>query len=189
MNFNKDTKNKDRKFIVSLAWVLIGFTAYSAVMSLAQGLMFLEKPPKEILTGYFENIDIYALLPSGLTYILENIYIELSFASFIFSLALLYPSIALLKFHNWARIFWAVFMIATIFIGIAGLFYIDLFMPQLPASQFPPHIIASMERMYYIFYLASALIIFIFHAWVAYKLLCKDIKKEFEAAQEIITKK
>ncbi len=177
--------NKKSKFVTNLAYILIAFFGYSTTASLVQSIIFLFKPPIELLRmiSPTTNIDITAFMPPAFIYIMEHIHLFLS-VSFVFSFISLFASFAFLKRRDWARIFFVVFMIVTIVFSFTGFLFHDAFMVEIPADEVLREIVASMNKLINMSLIALVVIIALFHTWLAYKLLSNSVKEEFVVKQQ-----
>ncbi|UCH95774.1 MAG: hypothetical protein JSV88_02715 [Candidatus Aminicenantes bacterium] len=177
----QDKKNKTTKFVTNLAWVFVGFFGYSTVSTLLQSILFFIKPPLELFKKFFTtftNIGLMEYMPPAWMYILENMYIFASI-SFAFSLITLTASFAFLKRKNWARIFFAVFMLATMVVSIAGFFFHHHLLLEIPTDKELRTLVEAINRLLNISFTAMVIVIIALHSWLAYKLLSKNIKNEF----------
>lgn len=170
------------KFVTNLSWVLVGFFGYSTVTSLLQSIMFFFNPPPELLKEFsviFPNMSlIMEYLPPAWKYSLENLHLFTAI-SFLLSLITLIVSFAFLKRRNWARIYFATFLLVTIAIGVVGFFFRHLFLFKIPTDPDLSILIESINRMLNLSFAALVIIIVISHGWLAYKLLSKKVKGEF----------
>ena len=173
--------DKRSKFVTNLGYIFIGFFGYSTTAALVQSIIFLFKPPIELIRmiSPAKNIDIMAFMPPAFIYVMEHIHLFLS-VSFVFSLISLIASFAFLKRRNWARIFFVVFMIITIVFSFSGFLFHDDFMVEIPADENLQEIVASMNKLINMSLIALVVIIVLFHTWLVYKLLSKGVKEEFE---------
>jgi len=172
--------NKKSKFVTNIGYIFIGFFGYSTTSALVQSIIFLFKPPIELLRmiSPATNIDITAFMPPAFIYIMEHIHLFLS-VSFVFSLISLIASFAFLKRRNWARIFFVVFMIGTIGFSVTGFLFHDALMVEIPVDENLQEIVASMNKLINISLIAMVVIIVLFHTWLVYKLLSKSVSVEF----------
>jgi hypothetical protein len=117
-------------------------------------------------------------MPPTWIYILENMYI-FALVSFVFSLISLLASFAFLKRKDWARIFFAVFILATMVLSIAGFFFHHHLLLEIPTDKELRSVVEAINRLLNISFFAMIIIIIAFHSWLAYKLLSQNIKNEF----------
>ncbi len=171
-------KTKESKFVTRFGWVLFGVSLYSAVASVAQSILFIYRPPTEFLGKLPAHINIMELLPPAFIFLFDHIHV-FSAVSFVFSLAAVVASRAFLKRRDWARIFFAVFMAATIILSLAGFFFLDAFKFGGPAGANLRESMEQMNRFLDIYIIAMILIVAALHGWLTYKLLSKEIKSEF----------
>lgn len=172
----------ESKFVTNLSWVLVGFFGYSTITSLLQSIMFFFKPPPELLKAFsaiFPNMAfIMEYLPPTWKYSLEHMHLFTAI-SFILSLITSIASFAFLKRRNWARIYFAVFLLVTIAISVVGFFFRRLFLLEIPTDPELGILIESINRMLNLSFAALVIIIIASHGWLAYKLLSKNVKHEF----------
>ncbi len=172
----------ESKFVTNLAWVLVGFFGYSTISSLLQSIMFFFKPPPELLKEFsaiFPNMSlIMEYLPPTWKHSLEHMHFFTAI-SFILFLITLIASFAFLKRRNWARIYFALFLLVTIAISVVGFFFRRIFLLEIPTDPELGILIESINRMLNLSFAAMVILIFISHGWLAYKLLSKNVKDEF----------
>ncbi|MCP5108480.1 MAG: hypothetical protein GY950_34160, partial [bacterium] len=145
-----------------------------------QWIVIYFKSPREIIQGLFKDSYILDFMPPAFFYFLDHM-MHFSIVSVVVSLVTFIAAIAFLKRRNWARIYFAVFMIVTAGSGFVGIIFHDAFMMTMPpggdVNMLP--MLESMNKMMNIFILVMGLMILVFHAWLANKLLSKDLKAEF----------
>jgi len=172
----------ESKFVTNLSWVLVGFFGYSTVTSLLQTVVFFFKPPhdlrKEFSAIFASMAPIMDHLPPAWKYSLEHVHLFTAI-SFILSLITLIASFAFLKRRDWARIYFAVFMIVTIALSVVGFLFRRMFLLEIPADPELGILIESINRMLNLSFAAMVIIIIASHGWLAYKLFSKNVKDEF----------
>lgn len=172
----------ESKFVTNLSWVLVGFFGYSTVTSLLQTVVFFFKPPHDLLKEFsaiFASMaPIMDHLPPAWKYSLEHIYLFTA-ASFILSLITLIASFAFLKRRDWARVYFAVFLLVTIAISVVGFLFRRIFLLEIPTDPELGILIESINRMLDLSFAAMVILIITSHGWLAYKLLSKKVKGEF----------
>jgi hypothetical protein len=172
----------ESKFVTNLSWVLVGFFGYSTVTSLLQSIMFFFKPPAQLLKDFpaiFARFGpIIEHLPGAWKYSLEHMHLFTAI-SFILSLITLIASFAFLKRRDWARVYFAVFLLVTIAISVVGFLFRRLFLLEIPTDPELGILIESINRMLNLSFAAMVIIIIASHGWLAYKLLSKKVKGEF----------
>lgn len=172
----------ESKFVTNLSWVLVGFFGYSTVTSLLQSIMFFFKPPAELLKEFsviFPNMSlIMEYLPGAWKYSLEHMHLFTAI-SFLLSLITLIASFAFLKRRNWARIYFAIFLLVTIAISIVGFYFRRMFLLEIPKDPELGILIESVNRLLNLSFAALVIIIIASHGWLAYKLFSKNVKHEF----------
>ena len=173
-----NTEKKESKFVTRLGWVFFGFSLYSAAASVAQSILFIYSPPAELLGRFPTHINIMELIPPAFIFFFDHIHV-FSAVSFVFSIAAVVASRAFLKRRDWARIFFAVVIALTAIFSLAGFFFLDAFKFRIPAGINLRQGMAQMNRFLDIYIIAMILLIVVFHGWLTYKLLSKDIKSEF----------
>lgn len=177
---NEEKKGyKKSKFVTNLGWIFIGFFGYSTTVTLLQSIVFLIKPPIELLKGIFTCINVMDYIPPAFIYVLKNLRL-FTMMSFILSIITLIASFAFLKRRNWARIFFAIFMIGTIVFSFTGIFHHDVFMLDIPVDENMGEIVYKMNKVIGVFLITMVIIIFVLHGWLAYKLLSKNVREEFQ---------
>ncbi len=176
----RNSGNKKSKFITNIGYVFIGFFGYSTTATLLQSIIFLFKPPIELLRmiSPTTDIDITVFMPPAFIYVMEHIHPFLS-VSFVFSLISLIASFAFLKRRNWARIFFVVFMIVTIVFSFTGIFFHDAFMLEIPADENMRVIVESVNKLIKMSLIAIVVIIVTLHGWLAYQFISKSVREEF----------
>jgi hypothetical protein len=176
--------NKDSRFVTILAWIFIGFFGYSVVSTLVQSVVFYITPPLDMIQRFFPDLDITMFLPPAFIYFSEHIHVFLS-VTFSVSLVSLFVSYAFYKRRNWARIFMAVLMIVTIIFSFTGFFFHNAFLLPDAGSEGMQQITNSMNRLMGISLIVIVVLITLFHGWLAYKLLSKNIMKQFKIANDV----
>lgn len=155
------------------------FSLYSAAASLLQIIYFMRHPPAEFLEKFFTHMDIMKMMPPAFTFFFDHI-LFFSVLSLAFSLASLAASRAFLKRRDWARVFFAVVMILSIVLSAACLFILDAFNFSTPGNPGMREMVREVNRILRIYIMVMIPMIAAFHGWLAYKLLSKQIKEEFE---------
>jgi hypothetical protein len=74
-------------------------------------------------------------------------------------------------------------MLATMVLSIAGFFFHNHLLLEIPADKELRSLVEAINRMLNISFTAMIIVIIAFHSWLAYKLLSKNIKNEFTASK------
>lgn len=167
------------KFVTMLALVIMGFFGYSTIVSFLSLVVYLFKSPVELLGILDSYVEITPFIPPAIIHFLENYYIEFSTFSLVFSLIILTASFSLLKRRNWARIFIIGFMLLTIVLSIASLFFHDFFMLDNRGNEYIREAIEKMNDMIGIFLAVFAIVVVLLHGWAAWMLLSQKVRNEF----------
>ncbi len=169
----------ETKFVTMLAWVIMGFFGYAATVSFLSLVVYFFKSPVELLGILDSYIEITPFIPPAVVHFLENYYIEFALFSFVLSLILLAASFSLQKRRNWARLFIIGFMLLTIVISIAGLFFHDFFMLDSGGNEYIQEALDKINDMIEISLVVFAVVVVLLHGWVAWKLLSPKVRNEF----------
>lgn len=172
-------QQKETKFVTVLSWVFMGFSGYSTTLSFFFFILFLFKPPVELLEMINSYIEILIFIPPKIITLLKNHYIAFSLFSLAFSITLLTVSFALLKRRNWARIFTVFIMMLTMALSITGLFFHDFFMLAIPGNEYLQEVIERMNKIIDIALILLTIVIVLLHGWLTWKLLSKPVRDEF----------
>jgi hypothetical protein len=163
----------------------MGVFGYTTTVSLIQFVIFLLKPPLELL----EEFDTYELilefLPPGILYYLKHWYLQFALISFLISLVSLVASLAFLKRRNWARIVLTIVIILPIFICFLGMLYHQQLLIPVPTHIDMREVIHSTNKSIELTLVVFMLLVVLLHTWLAYKLLSKPVREEFQTGSQV----
>ncbi|MCP4220267.1 MAG: hypothetical protein GY765_36890 [bacterium] len=175
-----NNQNKTEKMVTNLGRVFIAFSAYSTGVSLLQGLLFLSKSPMQILLELLPSKELLEYLPRIMISYLQDHYLLITWTSFFLSAVTLGVAFAFFKRHNWARVFFAVFMLLTIVVVIRGIFFYEAFIPNYPGIAEGSPALETIKQVILTAFIFGGTAISILHAWLGYILLSPKVKAVFQ---------
>ncbi|MCP4149498.1 MAG: DUF2157 domain-containing protein [bacterium] len=125
------------------------------------------------------DIDVTVLMPQVIISCLENWYLEISVISFVVSAVCTVVSYAFVKRRNWARIFFVVFLLLSAVVSGGGIFFQGQFQVPVPGDMSMVPVVEAVNKSLTISLYVMVIVIVVFHCWLAFKLLSKEIKEEF----------